>query len=540
MGKTQEDLTSRAQIEQIKQLLDAGQFETGMAQLQTSLNAHYAQLIRLKFMQSDAWMKAGALDDALSGYQRILQLDPTQITAHYNLGVIYYQKAQWPQAAQQFQAYRAQQPGHFNALNNLIHAWQNMGELAQALTLSKQLLAEHPERYQGYITLGVLRAAMQEHAAAIQAFDQALSLDPTCYTAWFNKGVSYLQQRDLERAIHALHQALKIHPEGGEVQPHLASAYYLKQRYDAWFPWFEQRLQQPHFLAQRRHFSWPFWPGADLKELAGKRLFIQSEQGVGDEALFLEALHHLPPATRVCVEVDARLIPLLKAVKFPQAMEWLPRWQNPDDWQDQRFDYRLCLGTLWARVGMNSRFCAAGQPVLGVDEQQVAHKRAHYQAQAKGRLVVGLSWKTGGYRNQLRNIALSELVAPLLAQWGQACLFVSVQYGAVHEEVAALNAQHGCDMQVDETVDALTDLHGFSVQLASCDLIVTIDNSTAHIGGRLGCPVWVLLPYSPNWFWGLHGEHTPLYPSLKLLRQQAPGQWYKPLDQMAKQLPVAR
>jgi ADP-heptose:LPS heptosyltransferase len=102
--------------------------------------------------------------------------------------------------------------------------------------------------------------------------------------------------------------------------------------------------------------------------------------------------------------------------------------------------------------------------------------------------------------------------------------FINLQYGDHADEIAAL-ADRGVELLQDPSVDSWTDLDGFAAQVASLDLIITIDNSTAHMAGALGVPCWVMLPYSPEWRWLLGRSDCLWWPSLRLFRQPAPGRW---------------
>ena len=57
------------------------------------------------------------------------------------------------------------------------------------------------------------------------------------------------------------------------------------------------------------------------------------------------------------------------------------------------------------------------------------------------------------------------------------------------------------------------------------DLVVTIDNSTAHMAAALGVQTWTMLPFAPDWRWLLEREDSPWYPTMRLFRQREPGQW---------------
>ena len=71
------------------------------------------------------------------------------------------------------------------------------------------------------------------------------------------------------------------------------------------------------------------------------------------------------------------------------------------------------------------------------------------------------------------------------------------------------------------------------------DLVISIDNSTAHLAAALGVPAWVLLPYAPDWRWLQERIDSPWYPAMRLFRQQAIGDWQSVLRQVEAALATA-
>jgi ADP-heptose:LPS heptosyltransferase len=68
------------------------------------------------------------------------------------------------------------------------------------------------------------------------------------------------------------------------------------------------------------------------------------------------------------------------------------------------------------------------------------------------------------------------------------------------------------------------------------DLVITVDTMYAHLAGALGRPVWVLLPFAPDWRWMLHREDSPWYPTMRLFRQPARGAWRPVIERLRSEL----
>ena len=69
----------------------------------------------------------------------------------------------------------------------------------------------------------------------------------------------------------------------------------------------------------------------------------------------------------------------------------------------------------------------------------------------------------------------------------------------------------------------IEDFYDTAAAIMRLDLVITVDTSVAHLAGALGRPVWVLLPFVPDWRWLLNREDSPWYPGTRLFRQTSPG-----------------
>ena len=104
---------------------------------------------------------------------------------------------------------------------------------------------------------------------------------------------------------------------------------------------------------------------------------------------------------------------------------------------------------------------------------------------------------------------------------------MDLQYGDTRAERDSLAADTGIDLLRIDDVDNLHDIDGLAALIEACDLVITVSNSTAHLAAALGKPVWILLADGPGlfWFWHRRREDSPWYPSARLFRQPARGDW---------------
>jgi hypothetical protein len=138
---------------------------------------------------------------------------------------------------------------------------------------------------------------------------------------------------------------------------------------------------------------------------------------------------------------------------------------------------------------------------------------------ARKRCRVGIIWSgnPAHKRDQNRSVGLSTLL-PIL---DTDATFVSLQKD-IRPADAAILGQRGDIIQFS---DNLVDFSDTAALMAQLDLIISVDTSTAHLAGALGRPVWILLPYLPDWRWLLDRDTSPWYPTARLFRQDETRVW---------------
>lgn len=263
----------------------------------------------------------------------------------------------------------------------------------------------------------------------------------------------------------------------------------------------------------------PRWSG---EPLAGKKLALWSEQGVGDVVMFLGLLPWIAQQNaQLCLVVTAKLAPLVS--RSLPGVEIVS--ENGLPGIGSRCDVHMPIGDLLQHA--IAAFTPADHPpYLLADEEKATRLRESYLAVAgrHGRTrLVGLSWHTTNPEvGFTRNITLDEL-QPVLSVPG--VQFVSLQYGDHAEEIGECNRRVRDAIHVDAAIDAFSDLDGLAAQMVAMDEIITIDNATVHLAGALGVPTTLLLSTMPDWRWGLSAPDCRWYGNVRLERQEALFKW---------------
>jgi ADP-heptose:LPS heptosyltransferase len=84
--------------------------------------------------------------------------------------------------------------------------------------------------------------------------------------------------------------------------------------------------------------------------------------------------------------------------------------------------------------------------------------------------------------------------------------------------------------------DELASFDDAAAIVSALDLVLSVDTALAHLAGALGKPVWILLPFIPDWRWLMDRTDSPWYPTARLFRQQRLGDWDAVIAQVAGEL----
>jgi uncharacterized protein (TIGR03032 family) len=410
--------------------------------------------------------------------------------AHFQRGTALYRNGQLAEAIAAYRQCVALQPDYPHARYRLGVALGDAEHYEEAVTRLQQVLATEPEHAEAHNSLGYCYSRLGQPARAMAAYERAIALQPHYAQAHMNLGLTLLQLGDYPRGFAEYEWRWQTGP----------------------FPPF----QCPH----------PPWDGSPMPT---KTLLIHTEQGAGDAIQFARYLPLVAPRCGrlllVCPEPLMSLFATLPDIAQIRGAGTLTVAE---------FDTYLPLLSLPRVWGTTPATVPAAVPYFDVAAlRRRKDPTALPHLASSGPPKVGVVWAgspTYAHDRQ-RSCALRD-VAPVLRTPGIA--WYSLQTGDRSQELAQLPP----DLRVQDLAPCLHDFGDTVLLIDQLDLVVTVDTAVAHLAGALGKPVWVLLPAVPDWRWGLEGETTPWYPTMRLFRQGRAGDWGRVTQRVAQTLAV--
>lgn len=452
----------------------------------------------------------GDAEAALAAYRRVNTLAPGDTRALSCLARLHATRWELDAAMAITQIMTALSPERADLYAHLGELASVTGRHCEAHTHLRRAVQLAPHSASFHHTLGLaLLTAWEEGALA--PLRRALALQPDLADAWVAIGDQLARNRDFSAAHNAFRRALVLRPDEDAVRSRLRFAEIRLGRYEAWWDsWNATRPYDPGLPEVLLQL--PSWEGQDGP---GRRLLVTSEEGLGDEILFASCLPDvIARPGHVTVACNPRLTRLF-ARSFPGATV-VPATATAS----LAADHRIALGGLPGILRRTRASFLNRVSFLAADPKATADWRARLGA--NGRPIVGLSWHT--VASETRCIPLPDL-ADALAPGADGTTLASLQYGEHTAALAAASARIGVPIADVGSGKPDQDLDGWAAQVAACDLVITIDNTTAHMAGALGIETWILLPVEAEIRWEFDQTHSPWYPSARLFRQARPGDW---------------
>jgi Tfp pilus assembly protein PilF len=440
------------------------------------------------FAQATSAATARNLQQAIGLYDRAIAADPARAEAHYK---------------------RA------NALKDL-------GQLDAAIAGYDQAIERNRDYAYAYCNRGFVEHRKGLLDAAQKSYDRAIEIDATDAVAHYNRALLMQDRLRWDEAIASYDRAIAVQPEFADAQFNRAMALLYTGDYARGWPAWEWRWQNAQRLGigEERHFRQPRWLGD--QPLAGKRLLIHSEQGLGDTLQFCRyaALCAQQDAT-VLLEVQPPLLELLDGLQGVAGL--IPKGERLP-----AFDYHCPITSLPLAFGTTLDTIPAPTRYLRSDPQRVAQWQTMLGERRGPRIGLVWSGNPRNYIDQKRSIRLADWVPHLPVEFQ----YFQLQTQVRAEDAAALDGSESIFSFDDDLLDFAN-----TAALCDCmDLVISVDTSLAHLSAALARPTWVALALTPDWRWMRARTDTPWYPSMTLYRQTLAGDWLAVFSRIANDL----
>ena len=540
-------------------LLRIGRFEDAASSLERALrlapddaNAH-ADL-------GVAFERVGRRQEALRCLRRATQLNAHHADAHHNLGLIEASLGNFTAALASLDRTLALQPNRPAVDADRGNVLLSLGRPAEAVASYDRAIAIAPELFDTHFYRGLALLQLERLEECIAAFDRALTLNPDAAEAHNNRGVALARLDRPDAALESFKSALRCKPDHAESHTNAGNTLKGLKRYEealrsfdhalsirpdepmtVWskallqlsrgdfregWPLYEARFRLAHLAPLQRRFDIPRWSSRD--PLEGKSLLVYAEQGLGDTLQFCRYIPLLEArGAHVAFEVQASLKNLLRSLDMRGALiargEPLPQ-----------VDFACPLLSLPLEFGTGMDDIPDGVPYVSADGAAVDAWKSRLTALPG--LKIGLNWQGNPETEKQpwvrgRSFALRE-AARLASLPGVSLVSLQKGEGAQQREHVAFKSKLA---QLSDPSDLGPGAFGDTAALVKAlDLVITSDTSVAHLAGALGAPVWVVLQFEPDWRWLTSRDDNPWYPTMRLFRQQRPGDWSEVFDRVAQ------
>lgn len=416
--------------------------------------------------------RAGDLGEARRAYLTVMRLVPELPAPWVNMGVMLRQSGHIDAAIVHLRRGVMLAPDDGQAWSNLGNALRSANRLDDAKRAQDRAVDLKPEAPQIHYNLGLAARDLGDTTLAERCFERArlLGYDNPAELAW-DRALNTLLRGDLEAGFRGYEARWEMHP-------HLV-----------------------------RHADLPRWDGVPDRK---KTLLVHAEQGLGDTIQFCRYLTRLRGMVgQIVFEVQGPLERLLRQSPAFDGITIIAR-----DAPLPEAHCQIPLLSLPALFPLDEDMLGKGVPYID------AGAGAQGDPPSRANLNVGMVWsgKPSHRNDRNRSIPLTKFMRVLDLP---DIAFHSLQVGPAREQIAAC---HLDPVIIDHTAE-IVDFADTARLVSTLDLLITVDTSVAHLAGAMGRPVWLLLPFAPDWRWQLWRNDSPWYPAMTIFRQTSPGDW---------------
>jgi len=469
----------------------------------------------------------GNLKDAEVSIRKAIELNPNFANAHYNLGNTLKDLGNLKEAELSTRKAIELNPDFANAHYNLGNTLKDLGRLQEAELSTRKAIELNPDFAEAFLNLGNILKDLGNLKEAELSTRKAIELNPDFAEAHSNLGGILIDLGNLKDAEVSIRKAIELNHDCANTYFNLSLIELQKGNYQSGLEHYEFRFKKQKPTIP--HINTPIKRVRNEKLRKGEKLMVVSEQGLGDTLQFMRYIPYLRElGLDVCFCPQSKLHSLIKSSKIdPNPLtqdqanivsegKWIPLLSLPRYLKVSPKNPIISEPYISSTNELNQKWknilSKEKSPIIGINWQGNPKTEKNYQ---KGRSLPLETFSSLARENNFK--------------------FLSLQKGFGSEQLDDCSFKNKfveCQPQIDDTWDFLEN----AAIIENCNLIITSDTSIAHLAGGIGKSTWILLKNSPEWRWGLEGESTFWYPSMRLFRQRENRNWFKVMDRVSNEL----
>ena len=443
---------------------------------------------------ANALLTKGNLIEAINSYRKAIELNPKDPEIYYNLG----------------------------------KALKDKGESAEAIATYNAALNLNPNFLDAYKNLGNILIEQGDITSAITCYKKVIELKPNEPGSYSNLGNAMREYGDISAAILYYKQALKFNQNepASKYLFNLSNAELLSGNYTSGWKNYEHR-----FFCEQNKNCLQGKPSCKqvkrLKLTRGSQILLISEQGLGDTLQFMRYVLALKDqGMDVSLSAPTKLHSLIQTSGIHSSP------LTPEEANQVTEGHWMPLLTLPRHLNVSPETPIITEPYIKTSDELISKWKNILSAEI--RPIIGINWQGNPSQEKLeangRSLPL-EVFAAFATNTNASLL--SLQKGFGSEQLKSCSFKDrfvSCQDQIDKTWDFLET----AAIIANCDLVITSDTSVAHLAGGMGKTTWLLLKKVPEWRWGLEGDSSFWYPSMRLFRQKERCNWNEVMERVEK------
>ncbi|WP_269605962.1 tetratricopeptide repeat protein [Prochlorococcus marinus] len=459
--------------------------------------------------------------------RKSIKINPNLVETHSNLGIVLRDLSKLEEAEISLKNAIKLQPNNKEIHNILGLILKDSDQLKAAEISLRLALKLQPDYADALINLGGVLLCLDDLRAAESVTRKAIELVPNDPGPHLNLSNILKQLGRIDEAEISARKAISLKPDYFNAYFNLSLIELLKGDYKSGFNNYELRFKKNS--PPELHGN-PAVKRIENKDLKGiDKLLVICEQGLGDT---IQYMRYIPYLKKTGIEVTFCAQEKLHSLIQSSSIDSNPLTPEQSNKISDRQWISLLSLPKYLKVRENNPIIT--EPYIFSNDELI--KKWREKLSNEIRPIIGINWQgnptTENYSYIGRSLPL-ETFSTLVRNHDFKFLSLQKGYGSQQFETCSFkNKFVDCQPLIDKTMDFLED----SAIIQNCDLVITCDTSIAHLAGGIGKKVWLLLRDIPFWTWGLNGEKTPWYPSMRIFRQNQRHDWDEVMKRVSSKL----